>query len=352
MTSSPGTNDRHSLPSAPSDLAAAGRRQGGHSEYVWECVTPQAPFAPRDGAGALTFLDRMWLIGGWNPEDKTHFPRICSNDVWSSADGVTWHRERPNTFVTADFDAARDWEGRHTAGYAVFDGALWIVGGDDNQGHYQGDVWRSFDGRTWERMADVPAPWHPRSLHHTLVHDGYIWVLGGQTMPQFAPAPERVYRDIWRTCDGRNWEQVNPRGPCWCARGMIGGSAVLNGRMWILGGGRYDTPAHPERAFYNDVWSSADGIHWTCHTSAAPWAARQYHDVAVFDSRLWVLEGHDGNSNRNDVWYSADGEHWTEVPDTPWAPRHAASVFVFDDALWMVAGNNMVSDVWRLRRRT
>jgi hypothetical protein len=131
---------------------------------------------------------------------------------------------------------------------------------------------------------------------------------------------------------------------------MIGGSAVFKDRIWILGGGTYDTPSTPARKFYNDVWSSPDGIHWTCHLKAAPWEPRQYHDVAVFDGRLWVLEGWN-QTNRNDVWHSADGEKWHQLPDTPWKPRHAASVFVHDNALWMVTGNNMEGDVWKLRRK-
>src|SRR5947209_3936876 len=32
--------------------------------YEWRQVTAKAAFAPRDGAGALTFRGRMWLIGG------------------------------------------------------------------------------------------------------------------------------------------------------------------------------------------------------------------------------------------------------------------------------------------------
>ena len=64
---------------------------------------------------------------------------------------------------------------------------------------------------------------------------------------------------------------------------------------------------------------------------------------------MWVMEGWN-RENRNDVWCSADGVHWEEIPDTPWKPRHAASVFVFKKALWMVTGNNMESDVWKLER--
>lgn len=319
--------------------------------YSWVQVTPRAAFAPRDGAGALTYRGRMWLIGGWNPADKLNFPRICNNEVWSSADGFDWVRAHDNTFLDSRFDSQKDWEGRHTAGYAVFKDRMWIIGGDVNQGHYHFDVWNSDDGVTWTLAnRGRPVPWGPRALHYTLVHDDLLWVIGGQTIPQLAAGEERFCRDVWVTPDGEQWREIKPREPYWSHRGMIGGSAVFKGRMWILGGGTYDTPRHPDRNFHNDVWSSADGVDWHEH-ARAPWAPRQYHDVAVYDDRLWVLEGYDGTGNRNDAWHSADGEEWTELPGTPWKPRHAASLFVYDGSLWIVAGNNMQSDVWRLSRR-
>jgi hypothetical protein len=304
--------------------------------YRWECVTPRADFAARDGAGALVFRDRMWLLGGWNPGDKEHFPQVCNSEVWSSADGRDWRLE-----------THAPWENRHTAGYVVHDGWMWVVGGDAIQGHYQDDVWRSADGVAWERVTDR-VPWGPRVLHHTVAHHGRIFVIGGQTTPQFAPADGIFYADVWCSEDGRDWQRVADDRP-WAPRGMIGGAAVFRGRIWLLGGGTYDTPARPERLFRNDVWSSPDGAVWERHVAAAPWPPRQYHDVAVWDDRLWVLEGWN-RENRNDVWCSADGVAWEEVPGTPWAPRHAASVFVFSDALWVVAGNNMTPDVWRLVR--
>jgi len=322
-------------------------------EYTWELVTAKAPFAPRDGAGALTFQGKMYLIGGWNPGDKAHFPRICNNEVWSTANGLDWSLEKKNTFLDNSFNANEDWEGRHTAGYVVYRDKMWIIGGDVNQGHYQNDVWNSSNGKEWTLVnGDQPVPWGPRALHYTMVHDDKIWVIGGQTVPGFARAEETFYRDVWQTTDGVAWTKIEPDEPYWVQRGMIGGSAVKNGRIWILGGGTYDTPTTPSRQFYNDVWSSADGKSWKQHTAAAPWHPRQYHDVAVWDDRLWVLEGYHANGgNRKDVWHSTDGEHWQDVPNTPWAPRHAASVFVHDDSLWMVAGNNMTPDVWRLRRK-
>lgn len=319
-------------------------------DYRWVQVTGKAAFAPRDGAGALTFRGKMWLLGGWNPGDKKHFPLICNNEVWSSSDGVAWTLEKPNTFLDRSFNPTSDWEGRHTAGYVVFKDKLWIIGGDANQGHYQNDVWNSADGRTWNLVSkDSQLPWAPRALHYTLVFQDKIWVIGGQTMPAFAAADEVFYRDIWNSSDGIHWQQVTPREPYWSPRGMIGGSVVFKDRIWILGGGTYDTPKTPRRNFYNDVWSSADGVTWQRHVEHAAWEPRQYHEVAVFDDRMWVLEGYH-KANRNDVWHSADGVTWHELPNTPWKPRHAASVFVHNNALWMVAGNNMESDVWKLVR--
>jgi hypothetical protein len=321
-------------------------------KYKWHRVTKKAEFAPRDGAGALVFRNRMWLLGGWNPNDKKHFPMITNNEVWSSQNGGAWNLEKPNTFLNQSFDPELDWEGRHTAGYAVYKDKMWIIGGDPIQEHYQNDVWNSEDGKTWTLVnKNHPVPWGPRVLYYTVVFDDKIWIIGGQTLPQYAPANEIFYNDIWNSSDGINWNHLVPNEPRWSARGMIGGSVVFKNRIWILGGGTYNTQTNKNREFYNDVWSSADGINWSLHTKSAPWDPRQYHDVAVFDGFMWVLEGCD-KKNRNDVWYSDNGLIWHELPNIPWKPRHASSIFVYDNSLWVVAGNNMESDVWRLSKFT
>ena len=141
----------------------------GERRYRWEPVTLEAPFAARDGAGALVFQDRLWLLGGWNPADQVHFPNDCNSEVWSSRDGREWRLESP----------AAPWEKRHTAGYVVHRGRMWVVGGDPIQGHYQPDVWNSRDGREWTR-ATARAPWGDRILHYTVAHRDRIWVMGGQ----------------------------------------------------------------------------------------------------------------------------------------------------------------------------
>lgn len=322
-------------------------------EYKWVEVARNAKFAWRDGLGLLPFHGRLWIIGGWNPNNKIDFPKICNNEVLSSIDGNDWTIESPNTFGFSTFDSKKHWEGRHTAGYAVYKNKMWIVGGDANQGHYMFDVWNSGDGRHWQQInAGKPVPWGPRILHHTVVLKDKLYIIGGQTMHNFTgnQGKEDVfYRDIWSTTDGVNWEEVKPVEPYWSARGQIGGCAVKDGRVYILGGGTYDTPNQPDRKFNNDVWSSDDMVHWVCHTANAEWMPRQYHEVAVWDNKLWVMEGcGTDKKNRNDVWYSEDGIKWTELSNTPWKARHAAGVTVYNGALWIIAGNNMEPDVWKL----
>jgi hypothetical protein len=321
--------------------------------YGWQNVTVQAKYSGRDGAGLLVYNSKLWLLGGWNASNAV-FPLTTTNEVWNSSDGKNWTQVKPNTFGTPAFDASNDWEGRHMAGWVVFNNLLWIVGGDSNQCHYQPNAWNSSDGVHWTQVTNN-LPWGQRVLFYTLVNNK-IWVMGGQTLtlsdcPDY-PAVENYYNDIWNSSDGINWVQVTPAGSIWQPRGVICGAVVFHGRMWVIGGGTYGAPQY----LYNDVWSSSDGVNWTQVVGSAPWNGRIYHDVIVYDDRIWVIGGHgpDGGGNLLDVWNSPDGVHWTQVPNTPWLARHAASVAVFNGGIILTGGttdlNGSQDDVWELNR--
>jgi len=195
------------------------------------------------------------------------------------------------------------------------------------------------------------APWGPRYKPYVLVFHDTIWLMGGFDYFYGNYIP---YNDVWYSTDGAIWTKaVDSAG--WAPRGIIHGKAVFDNKIWLLGGGLYGIlPLPYSEVYYNDVWNSPDGIHWTRVLEHAPWIARIHHSVEVFDGKLWVMAGHNkriiliGNSFlHNDVWYSSDGVNWKELPGTPWKPTHAAAIAVFDSALYIIAGY-LKNDVWKL----
>ncbi len=330
----------------PEELSRSVVISASHARaYRFAQIAPTvAGVPPRDGAGAVVMNDRMWLIGGWNPLDTDAFPLTTSNDVWSSSDGIAWRQDKPNSFRDYDFDPAADWAGRHTAGYAVHDGKMWIVGGDTVQGDYQMDVWSSADGAHWNRV-NAAATYPARVLHSTVSFGGSLLTIGGQDWDA------AFFNDTWASLDGITWKERTSTTPRFSGRGVVCGSAVLGGRVWMIGGGRYDTATTPWQAF-GDVWSSSDGATWEkVGDDAAPWSPRTYHNVVVHDGRMFVIGGYSPDmGNLDDVWYSDDGENWYLLPGMGLPARHAASTWSYRGALYVGFGNTegFNADMWRL----
>ena len=111
-----------------------------------------------------------------------------------------------------------------------------------------------------------------------------------------------------------SWEEVTTKGSKWKARSLHT-SVVFDSKIWVMGGNDGNDR--------NDVWSSPDGATWTESTppgsaekdtdgtDANWWTARNGHTSVVFNSKIWVMGGNDGSA-RNDVWSSTDGSTWTE----------------------------------------
>lgn len=297
-----------------------------YTKYRWDKLTAHASFFPRDGAGAVYFKGKLWLLGGWNPY-VLGFDQQTTNEVWSSLDGKNW---------TLETNAP--WQSRHLAGWIVFKDKIWVIGGDENQGYVINDTWNSDDGIHWNKVSSN-APWNERVTHYTVVFDNKLWLMGGQKLTFGNIKGDTVYNDVWNTEDGITWNRVLDHAP-WSPRGMIVGSAVFNNKIWILGGAIYDT-----QVFYNDIWNSSDGVNWTKVTDQAPWSKRKFHNVATFDNKLWVVSGLPAEDDR--VWYSSDGLNWNEIYNAGWNLRDAASLFVTPGNMFFGVGY-LNNDMWKL----
>jgi hypothetical protein len=296
----------------------------------WTQALPDSPGAtdrwqPRDSAGELVFDGAMWILGGWTNTDG----RL--NDVWKSTDGVTWQ------MVTA----AAPWAERNTPGVAVHEGKMWISGGASSAGTSHSDLWSSTDGVNWTLATDN-APWGPRSAHTMLSFQGKLYVTGGMDV-----ATGTHYTDVWSSVDGVAWARAADN--AFPARSMHT-SVVYDDKMWVVGGGVYDTTRVFNTAVdYNDAWFSSDGETWTAATSAAPWKQRRFACSVVHRDYIWLIAGaHFGN--RNDVWVTQNGKDWTEVQEpTVFSDRHEPSCLSFQGSLWVMGGFDDVrvrNDVW------
>jgi hypothetical protein len=215
---------------------------------------------------------------------------------------------------------------------------MWLLGGWYNgrlSGHRaSNEVWSSADGRDWNRITSQ-ASWSARLAAGAVVFNGRMWILGGTEDYYFGNASS-LKNDVWSSADGKEWRQETAAAG-WSPRAYLAG-VVHDGKIWVFGGGNYV----PEYKAHNDVWCSADGIHWTQVTGAAPWPPRIWFSAVVYRERMWVLGGWSNHPARNwnDVWCSADGRQWTPLrSQTIWKPRHEHSAHVFQDRIWVAGGH-------------
>jgi len=300
----------------------------------WVQVTPQADWKPRDSQGELVFQDRLWIFGGWHDSHSAP-PR----DVWNSVDGKSWKLVEENApWIHSDLPMT-----------IVFKDRMWLMGGWYNgrlPGHSaSNEVWSSIDGNEWTREVKQAA-WSPRLAAAVVEFHGKLWVFGGTENYYFGDA-RSLKNDVWCSEDGKEWRLVTANAD-WSPRAYHQ-AAVLNGRMYVFGGGNYV----PEYQAFRDVWSSDDGMNWRQETAAAPWHERIWFSSVVYRDHIWVMGGWSSHPHKNwdDVWYSRDGREWKELKtEQIWKERHEHSAFVFQDRIWVAGGMvpPLTNDVWSL----
>ncbi len=302
----------------------------------WVQESSSAGWKARDSQGELVYNGYMWILGGWH--DSFQAP---PRDVWRSNDGKSWEKVLDDApWLHSDLPMS-----------AVFKNRMWMMGGWYN-GRLEGrsasnSVWSSKNGKDWE-LVTGNAGWAPRCAAAIVVFKNKIWILGGTTAYYYGDK-ESLLNDVWYSDDGKSWKLATADAG-WPPRAYHQ-AVVLNDRVYIMGGGNYD----PEYWGYNDVWSSADGIHWRQETPRADWHERIWFSSVVYRDCMWVMGGWSGNPGKNwdDVWYSTDGKNWTELKTegVKWKERHEHSAFVFQDKIWIAGGMTppLVNDVWSLK---
>ena len=199
---------------------------------------------------------------------------------------------------------------------------LYLVGGTAKDGQLTyGDVWRSADGKDWERVR-LTTYYGQRWGHRMVSHEGNLWVVAG-----FRSSPSN---DVWRSTDAVNWHLVPASSSKFSSR--YGHQMVFHkGSLWLVGG--------LGRGSQRDVWRSANGADWELVTAAAAFAAREFHQVVSHGGSLWLSGGSAGFGRFRDVWRSGNGADWHLVTATAaFSARNAHQMVSHRGSLWLLGG--------------
>ncbi len=278
--------------------------------YSWTQIAEHAAYPVGYNFPVFVAKGRMWAF---HPEG-----------VWDSLDGRTWTRSqlppiRPDVYRTQ---------------YVQFRDAIYALG--DNAGNYERikfspRVRRTIDFRRWEEVvgrSNLPG----RIFNGLTVFDNKMWLLGGYDGKSY-------HNDVWNSADGVTWTVV-AKNAAWSPR--TGSTvAVLEGKMYLIGGGVIDgmTNANPQSE--REIWSSANGTDWTRVDTDLQNRAGGF--PVVFDDKLWLVGANrDGTFARSSL-VSGDGAKWQEVA-APWSPRGGSAAWVFEGKLYMTGGKYSVTE--------
>lgn len=165
----------------------------------------------------------------------------------------------------------------------------------------------------WEtvsRTSNLPR----RFFYHPFVHDGKIWIIGGEDK-------DRKYSDIWNSADAVTWTRVRDDAPF----GPRSNSQIVevNGTLYLLN---------------NDVWSSKDALNWRRETEAILKGEEVFGYAAVsYEGKIWLIGCNRNGRFSSQVLTSADGRAWESV-DAPWSPRGGVAAAAFDGKVYMTGG--------------
>lgn len=161
----------------------------------------------------------------------------------------------------------------------------------------------------------------PRSNHTLTVYDDKMWLIGG------IDNTDTFLGDVWNSSDGETWNLVTDT-PAFLAASYHE-VEVFNGKLFLL---------KDNGGLGVSVWSSSDGVVWVEETNNA-FPSREEFETLVFNNELYVLGGRNVSTLYDEVWKSADGVTWNQVnTGSAFTPRRAHTSAVYKDKMWIVGG--------------
>ena len=206
---------------------------------------------------------------------------------------------------------------------------------------------------TWEMVA-TSSPWEARDSHEVYEFAGKLWLTSGLNANSTPGAgtvnvnyeKAKYFNDIWSTADGVNWtlETEHADFPPIRSQSII----YFKGALYMFGGWS------PKTGYNNGIWRLTDGKSWTKMIKKPAYEEREGQKITVWNNRLWLMGGVNYFKDKtfNDIWVSDDAQTWTKVTDqAPWPSRWDHAIAIYDNKLWLAGGMSDIktgyNDVWQ-----
>jgi N-acetylneuraminic acid mutarotase len=251
-------------------------------------------FQQRAGHACAVFNNRIWLTGGYA---DTVLGRVYYDDVWSSADGITWQQE----------NSSAEYYKRAYHNLVVFDNKLWIIAGEtpDPQDNLVllDDCWSSENGINWQLRSNITS-FFPRKSCGSAVVGGKLWVWGGYG--QDSQGNIGPLNDGWYTTSGDLWVLSNSANDFTPRCGMA--ISEFSQKIWMIGG--IESPETINAKRFNDVWTTNDGILWYQILpdeagNSNHFSPRSFLQAAPLTDRLFISGGERSDGLTNEIWSTA-----------------------------------------------
>ncbi|XP_053375125.1 leucine-zipper-like transcriptional regulator 1 [Mercenaria mercenaria] len=195
----------------------------------------------------------------------------------------------------------------------------------------------------WKRMPECDEFVGARRSKHTVVaYKEAVYVFGGDNGKNMLNDLLRF--DVKDKSWGRAFTMGLPPAP------RYHHSAVVHeGSMFVFGGYTGDIHSNSNLTNKNDLYeykfATGQWVQWKFEGRRP--VARAAHGAAVYDNKLWIFAGYDGNARLNDMWTipltgSAEVRTWEEVDQTGDIPPTCCNfaLAVARDAMFVFSGQS------------
>jgi len=205
---------------------------------VNEGAAAEQTFTVRGNASVVNMNGDLYLTGGYSVAYGALQQPIA--DAWKSTDGgATW------TNLEADFGA--EFTPRADGKLIVYKDELYLIGGRTGFPYtYFNEIYKSADGVTWTKL-DVTTPFSERASFSCFVYNDRIFVVAGLSNEEVTEGEttttlDVLYNDMWVSEDGGlSWNEMsNGALPAGFAKRYGQAITVENNMVHIFGGNGVD----------------------------------------------------------------------------------------------------------------